>query len=194
MSKTTSVMMLPWNVHFRTDHPLHVAFAQDGAEQAMSSYVKRCIESKHCYADAQFASSHRIPIDDQTQPTGQAVVVRDWWLVARRGWSGVSRSLGATKVRQGIWLGGQQETQEAGAAANARPTISEAVSIIMEDLATVATTWTRQGLLAGLASSAGIGGSMLVLNGNATKAANWAVGLVCWDNTASISSGQNRSR
>ena len=60
-----------------------------------------------------------------------------------------------------------QEQQDGSGTPNARPTISDAVSMIKtEDFATVATTpCARQGFLTGIASGAGLGGLKFVLQG-----------------------------
>ncbi|KAM0426905.1 hypothetical protein ACHAPT_007803 [Fusarium lateritium] len=70
---------------------------------------------------------------------------------------------------------------------NSRPTLSEAVSMIKkDDFANVANTpCARQGFITGIASGAGIGGLRFVLRGNATKAANWAVGVFVLGSMAS---------
>ncbi|KAJ4170552.1 hypothetical protein NW754_006692 [Fusarium falciforme] len=70
---------------------------------------------------------------------------------------------------------------------NSRPTISEAVSMIKkDDFANVANTpCARQGFITGIASGAGIGGLRFVLRGNATSAANWAVGVFVLGSMAS---------
>ncbi|KAM5351816.1 hypothetical protein ACJ41O_004539 [Fusarium nematophilum] len=70
---------------------------------------------------------------------------------------------------------------------NARPTISDAVGMIKkDDFANVANIpCARQGFLTGIASGAGIGGLRFVLRGNATSAANWAVGVFVLGSMAS---------
>ncbi|KAH7155140.1 hypothetical protein B0J13DRAFT_604186 [Dactylonectria estremocensis] len=70
---------------------------------------------------------------------------------------------------------------------NSRPTITEAMGMIKkDDFLTVANSpCARQGFITGIASGAGLGGLKFVVQGNATKAANWAVGFFVLGSMAS---------
>ncbi|PHH85903.1 hypothetical protein CDD83_11019 [Cordyceps sp. RAO-2017] len=82
------------------------------------------------------------------------------------------------------------------AAGSTRPTLSDAVATIKkDDFVNVASTpCARQGFLTGIASGAGLGGLKFVLQGNATKAANWAVGIFVLGSVASYEYCQYRRR
>ncbi|KJZ77608.1 hypothetical protein HIM_02785 [Hirsutella minnesotensis 3608] len=69
--------------------------------------------------------------------------------------------------------------QELADAKDTRPTLSNALSTIKKEdfLNVAATPCARQGFLVGIGSGAGLGGLKFVLQGNATKAANWGVGM-----------------
>ncbi|POR36139.1 Cytochrome c oxidase protein 20, mitochondrial [Tolypocladium paradoxum] len=92
--------------------------------------------------------------------------------------------------------GQQQQQQDGSGTPNARPTITDAVSMIKkEDFANVASTpCARQGFLTGIASGAGLGGLKFVLHGNANKAANWAVGMFVLGSVASYEYCQYQRR
>ncbi|KAF7555744.1 hypothetical protein G7046_g6486 [Stylonectria norvegica] len=80
------------------------------------------------------------------------------------------------------------KSTDASTTNNSRPTVSEAVSMIKKDdfVNLPNTPCARQGLLTGIASGAGVGGLRFVLGGNATKAANWAVGFFVLGSVASF--------
>ncbi|PNY28863.1 Cytochrome c oxidase protein 20, mitochondrial [Tolypocladium capitatum] len=109
--------------------------------------------------------------------------------------------------QDGARLSTGQRQQDGRGTPNARPTIADAVSMIKkEDFANVASTpCARQGFLAGIASGAGLGGLKFVLqgapirtslnrSGNATKAANWAVGIFVLGSMASYEYCQYQRR
>lgn len=81
----------------------------------------------------------------------------------------------------------ESATENGATKPNARPTITEAVSMIKkDDFANIANTpCARQGFVTGIASGAGLGGLKFVIQGNATKAANWAVGFFVLGSMAS---------
>ncbi|KND89330.1 Cytochrome c oxidase protein 20, mitochondrial [Tolypocladium ophioglossoides CBS 100239] len=89
-----------------------------------------------------------------------------------------------------------QLQQDGSGTPNTRPTITDAVSMIKkEDFANVASTpCARQGFLTGIASGAGLGGLKFVLQGNATKSANWAVGIFVLGSVASYEYCQYQRR
>ncbi|KAK7423183.1 hypothetical protein QQZ08_009179 [Neonectria magnoliae] len=78
-------------------------------------------------------------------------------------------------------------TEDGATKPNGRPTISEAVGMIKKDDFTNLpnTPCARQGFLMGIASGAGLGGLKFVVQGNAAKAANWAVGFFVLGSMAS---------
>ncbi|RFU80077.1 cox20 fam36a [Trichoderma arundinaceum] len=83
-----------------------------------------------------------------------------------------------------------------GTPRTSRSPLSEAVSMIKrEDFTNVANTpCARQGLLTGIGAGAGLGGLKFVIQGNATKSANWAVGFFILGSIASYEYCQYQRR
>ncbi|KAI9147723.1 Cytochrome c oxidase protein 20 [Paramyrothecium foliicola] len=78
----------------------------------------------------------------------------------------------------------------------ARATLSETMSSITKDdfLNVPNTPCSREGLLTGIATGAGVGGLKFVIHGKAKSAANWAVGFFILASTASYEYCQYRRR
>ncbi|KAM6478988.1 cytochrome oxidase biogenesis protein, Cox20 subunit [Trichoderma sp. SZMC 28011] len=83
-----------------------------------------------------------------------------------------------------------------GTPSGSRSAFAEAVSMIKkDDFANVANTpCARQGLLTGIGAGAGLGGLKFVIQGNAAKSANWAVGFFLLGSIASYEYCQYQRR
>ncbi|KAL7797280.1 hypothetical protein V8C37DRAFT_370591 [Trichoderma ceciliae] len=83
-----------------------------------------------------------------------------------------------------------------GTTRNSQSAFSEAVSMIKkEDFTNVANTpCARQGFLTGIGAGAGLGGLKFVVQGNAAKSANWAVGFFILSSIASYEYCQYQRR
>ncbi|KAJ6441016.1 Cox20/FAM36A [Purpureocillium lavendulum] len=91
---------------------------------------------------------------------------------------------------------GQSQDGSGTPSPQGRPTLTDAVATIKsEDFVNVASTpCARNGFLTGIASGAGVGGLKFVLQGNAIKAANWAVGIFVLGSTLSYEYCQYQRR
>ncbi|KAK5995582.1 Cytochrome c oxidase assembly COX20-like protein [Cladobotryum mycophilum] len=99
-------------------------------------------------------------------------------------------------IEEGDHVPGQNPNASSNGTTAPKTNFSEAVSMIKtDDFINIANTpCARQGFLAGIASGAGLGGLKFVVQGNATRAANWAVGFFVLGSIASFEYCQYQRR